>query len=173
MTTKFQIGDGVWFAAFASTETSVQCPECGGTGRLRVTFHDETTVSIECTRCQRGFDPPTGRVPCYDRKGLTEYAVITGVHVESDGVQYDMPGAYHKAEAEIFRSEDEARAAADALAAAYDAAERAKIAVKHNDKRSWAWNASYHRREIKEARRRIEYHESKLAVAAIKAKEAR
>ena len=171
MTPKYQIGEGVWFATFNSVEASVECPDCGGTGRLRVTFHDETMVSVECTRCQVGYNPPTGRIQCYDRVGAIDYAVITGISVESDGIRYDMPGAYHMAETEVFRDPAEARIAADNLAREYDERERAAIANKEKDTRSWAWHARYHRDEIKEARRRIAYHEAKLAVAAIKAKE--
>lgn len=69
---KFKIGDTVWHATFGMTETWVTCPDCGGTGRLRVTFHDETQVSIECNRCGPGYEPPTGRIKCWDRKGAVE-----------------------------------------------------------------------------------------------------
>jgi hypothetical protein len=43
--------------------------------------------------------------------------------------------------------------------------------AKTKDHRSWAWNASYHRRNIKDLERQLEYHRSKLAVCAANAKE--
>jgi len=52
-----------------------------------------------------------------------------------------------------------------------DRAEREKIATKEKDTRTWAWNASYHRRQIKDAKRQLEYHTAKLNVASLKAKE--
>ena len=47
MKPKYEIGQDVFFASFSSHASEyVTCPDCGGTARLRVTFHDETTVSI-------------------------------------------------------------------------------------------------------------------------------
>lgn len=66
---------------------------------------------------------------------------------------------------------EEAQAAAAAMAVQWDADERAKIATKERDTRTWAWNASWHRGRIKDLERELAYHTSKLAVAAIKAKE--
>lgn len=57
------------------------------------------------------------------------------------------------------------------MAAHADTAERARILGKEKGGRSWAWNATHHRREIKTAQERIAYHTSKLAVAALNAKE--
>jgi hypothetical protein len=51
-----------------------------------------------------------------------------------------------------------------------NAAERARVLNKEKDTRTWAWNASYHRREIADAKKRIEYHAAKLAVASLKSK---
>jgi hypothetical protein len=151
------------------------CPDCGGTGRLRVTFHDETQVSIACQNCAVGYDPPTGRVTIHRSEGFARTAVVSGFenahgkfrwHVDSAG------GCYRIIDDEdAFESEAPALAKARMRAAEYQHTERKRIAHKEKDTRSWAWNASYHRRCIKEAQKQIEYHTAKLNVAAIKAKE--
>jgi uncharacterized cysteine cluster protein YcgN (CxxCxxCC family) len=170
----FKIGDRVWRPAWDSTDNYVTCPDCGGTGRLRVTFHDETTVSIECRNCSVGYDPPTGRVRCYDRRPKAEPMTITGMEVNAAGVKYQCGTTtcyYSVEEADVFATHDEAFTRAQEMAAAADAAERARILTKEKDTRSWAWNASYHRARIKEAQRQLDYHTAKLNVAALKAKE--
>ena len=172
MIPKYAIGQEVWLATFDSEETSIECPDCGGTGRLRVTFHDETTVSIECRNCACGYDPPTGRVRCYDRKPKAPLVTISGVEISDRGVEY-RSRHYILEEGRMFLTEDEALRAAERLAADEDRGERERILRKEKDTRTWAWNASYHRNEIKRAKQSIAYHESKLAVASVKAKEDR
>jgi hypothetical protein len=71
----------------------------------------------------------------------------------------------------VYVTEAEARVRADQMALEADEEERAKISKKEKDQRSWAWNASYHRKQIKEHERQLGYHRAKLAHAAIKAKE--
>ena len=171
---KFTLGDIVYWGSFEATQTSVGCPDCGGTGRLRVTFHDETTVAIECTRCARGYDPPIGRITCYDRCGVTKRGEVVGLDADRGEVEYRIRsagGTYIVREAQARATEAEASVDAVRLATEADAEERRAIATKEKDTRSWAWNASYHRGCIKRAERDLTYHRAKLAVAAVKAKE--
>lgn len=157
-----------------SQDNFVPCPDCGGTGRLRVTFHDETTVSIDCQNCSVGYASPAGRVRCYDRKPKAEQFLITGVEQNAKGVRYQSGSSscwITLDAAEVFATHDEALAHAKELAAKQDADDRARILTKEKDTRSWAWNASYHRRGIKEAQKQLDYHAAKLNVAALKAKE--
>ena len=180
----YEIGQDVFFASFSSHASEyVTCPDCGGTARLRVTFYDETTVSIPCQNCSRGYEEPTGRISVYCRKGEAKKARISGVEISGGKVEYRAEyhtfdddgrmytGCNHIDEDKVFLTESDAQSRADLMAAEYDAEERERIFKKEKDRRSWAWNASYHRKEIKEAERRIEYHKKKLAHAAIKAKE--
>lgn len=184
MKPKYEIGQEIFWASFSAHKSDyVTCPDCGGTGRLRVTFHDETTVSIPCANCSRGYEEPTGRIHVYCRKGEAKKARISGMEVDGDKVEYraeyhasDDDGRVYRGcniikEGDVFLSEAEAQAKADQMAVDYDAEERAKIFKKEKDQRSWAWNASYHRKQIKDAERSLEHHKKKLAHAALKAKE--
>lgn len=171
---KFKIGDQVYRPTFESREDSVECPDCGGTGRLRVTFHDDTTVSIHCQNCSRGYDTPTGRVTCYSRTPDAKLATISGVEINGSKIEYKLYAGPHSywsvEESEISTDRDEAMEKAQALADRAAEEERARIYRKERDTRTWAWNASYHRNLIKRAQRDIEYHTAKLNAASLKAK---
>jgi len=167
---KYQIGQSVWVATWDSTENYMICPDCGGTGRVRVIHHDDTLMSIECAGCSAGYEPPTGRVRVYDRRPRAELTYIVGVEITEGKTEWNTKGRWHFDEAEIYETESEAMAAAILKAEKADLEEREKISAKEKPTRTWSWNAHYHRKEIKEAQRRLEYHTKKLAVANLKAK---
>ena len=129
VTPKYNLGDVVWRATFGVEEAWVTCPDCGGTGRLRVTFHDETQVSIECRNCSVGYAPPLGQVKVYDRVGKAECLVVEGIVICDGGFEYNR----WQKEADLFATVEEAQAAAAAMAVQWDADERAKIATKEKD----------------------------------------
>jgi hypothetical protein len=172
---KYEIGQQVWWATCQTREHLETCPDCGGTGRLRVTFHDETQVSIDCANCSAGYNPPTGLVKWYGHMPEARLITVTGFEFTDGKASYHAgigQGSYYRIEeGELFNAEDAAKAHADKLAEKHDASERARILNKEKDTRSWAWNASYHRNNIKRAQKDIAYHTAKLNVAAIRAKE--
>jgi hypothetical protein len=171
---RYQIGQVAWLATFENHARQVPCPDCGGTGRLRVLMHDDTQMSVECRNCAIGYDSSTGRVTVHDREPRAEQVAIDGLEVTATEERYRVGSGnvYRLIESErLYDTEAEALVAARSLATQHDEEERKRILGKEKDTRSWAWNASYHRRCIERARKEIMYHESKLAVAAIKAKE--
>ena len=107
----------------------------------------------------------------YERRPRASLETIVGCEIEGEKIEWRTNETYRVDETKLFDNEEDCMAAAREMAAQFDEEERKKILTKEKDTRSWAWNASYHRREIKEAQRRIEYHSSKLAVASLKAKE--
>jgi hypothetical protein len=172
-TPRFKIGDIVWLAQYRTTERYVECSHCAGTGRIRVIFADDVEASIDCQNCAPGFDPPTGKVRVYDPHPHAQRSVVTGFTISGDGIEWQIDGPFYRTceDEDVFATEEEALARAQVLSA--DAAKRSEEAVYQKEKntRSWAWNASYHRNEIKRAKQQIEYHTKKLAVASLKAKE--
>jgi len=170
---KYQIGQQVWRASWTTTENYVTCPDCGGTGRIRVTFHDETQVSIDCQRCTYGYNTPTGTLKVYDRKAIAVPTTIIGMEVDGGKLKWKTNDCYQVDEVDLFDNEADCLKRAEVMAVEADAQEREKIQKKEKDTRSWAWNAQYHKREIKEAQKKIEYHTAKLNVATIKAKAAK
>lgn len=173
---RFEVGQQIWIGTFSPlSPVHETCPDCGGTGRLRVTFHDETQVSIECRNCAAGYDPPTGRVIVYRNDAGARQATVTGLEVHGAKVRWHVDacaGSYRIVDDEdAFEIEADALAWAQARAATYEAEQRAKIFQKEKDTHTWAWNASYHRNNIKRAEKDIAYHTAKLNVAKLKAKE--
>ena len=173
---RYEVGQQVWIGEFSPLAAVYEtCPDCGGTGRLRVTFHDETQVSIECRNCAVGYDPPTGRILVRRNAGKARMATVTGLEINGGQTRWHVDGtdcSYRIVDdADAFDTKDEAMAWAEQKSAAYEQKQRDRIFEKEKDTRTWAWNASYHRKCIKEAQRQIEYHSAKLAVAAVKAKE--
>lgn len=175
---RYKVGDEIWIGDFNALAPCYEtCPDCGGTGRLRVTFHDETQVSIECRNCCSGYDPPTGGVVVHRQAGTARKAVITGLEMDGEKIRWHVDGTEHGYrivdDEHAFDTESDALLWAKQAAAVYEAEQRNRIAQKEKDTRSWAWNASYHRRCIARAEKDIEYHTKKLAVASIRAKETR
>ena len=173
---RYEIGQTIWVTDFSPMAPAhVTCPDCGGTGRLRVTFHDDTEVSVACANCSAGYDPPCGYVVVHRLRAGATQAIVTGLEVDRGKTRWHVDATSNSYrivdDDEAFDTEAEALARALEKAAEYEQAERDRIFKKEKNTRSWAWNASYHRRCLKEARRQIDYHTSKLAVAAVRAKE--
>lgn len=168
---KYAIGDTAWYGTFDSEQTFIRCPDCGGSGRLRVTFHDETQVSIPCSNCAIGFEEPSGHVVMYARAPRAQCVTILGVSISQEGVKYRTDRSYEIAESALFDTKAEAFDAARVLAQEHDDEERRRIFTKEKGTRTWAWNASYHRRCIKEAQRLIEHHTKKLSAANLHARQ--
>ncbi len=165
---RFKVGDTPWWATWDNTETSVECPHCGGTGRIRVTFHDDVEVSIPCENCSRGYEPPTGRVTAWERTTNVRRVTIKGFEFRDGVMKWQTTGSYTIEDTNLFETEDDAKARADALAAEAVAHELEQIGKKAKDERSWAWNASYHRKEIKRCEQSIKHHTAKLSAANLK-----
>lgn len=171
---RFEVGQEIWIGDFHPlAPTHVTCPDCGGTGRLRVTFHDETQVSIDCSNCAPGLDAPTGKITIYQQEIRARQASICGFENAHGKTRWHVDGtdcSYRIIEDEdAFASEAEAIAWAAQRQGRYEEDQRKKIFSKEKDTKTWAWNASYHRNRIKAAQKEIEYHTAKLTAAAIKA----
>jgi hypothetical protein len=169
---KYQVGQQVWRATWEARKTYLTCPHCEGTGHIRFLNPDDSIGgAIDCANCTRGYDPPSGKICVYERRPVAEPTTINGMNVDAEKVEYHTTGSYLVRESHLFEREDEALAFAAEMCAEEDRKERAQVARKEKDTRSWAWNVSYHRGCIKRAEKEIAYHTAKLNVARIKAKE--
>jgi len=170
---RFQAGEVVWWATHEVEPEHLTCPHCGGTGRLRITFHDDTEASIDCANCSVGYDPPTGIVTLYGHKARANKGIVTGFSLDAGKVEWRIGDFFIVQDEDVFQHEAEALARAAEMAEKHNERELTRTLSKEKDTRSWAWNASYHRNQIKDAEKKIEYHRAKLNVAALKAKEER
>jgi hypothetical protein len=172
---RFNIGDVVYHASYGTSARKVECPHCLGTGRVRIIFADDAEASIGCGNCAHGFNPPSGEVTIWEGHAVVQTRIVSGFTQSHEGIEWSLDAlggcAWIGNDEDIFETKEEADARAAVLAAEATKYNEDKIYKKEKDTRSWAWNASYHRAEIKRAKQQIEYHEKKLAVASLKAKE--
>lgn len=176
---KFKIGDEVFVAGFENTETSIQCPDCFGKTKLTVILGDESKISIDCSACERGYLGPRGTIPQYIYKPVAHARVIDGIRDEPNRfpsdederkVEYTFAGGYYSEEAKVFATEEEAIQHSELLRKAHEDSENKRFLTKVKDGKSWAWNASYHRRCIRDIEKNLEWHQKKLGLALSKAK---
>lgn len=179
MTPKFQIGDSVFKAKYDRVETWVTCPDCLGSKTVRVILGDGTELTIECGGCDPGgYMPSAGRIKQYVCGTVATPYVITGVKVTAACVEYDLnnfgQGSYCTAkEEQLFATSEEAFAWGEIEKIEHEAEENKRLMAKTKDGKSWAWNATYHRKCLKEAERQIEYHRTKIKICEAKVKAAK
>ena len=176
---KFGVGDWVWHATFESHEKWVKCPHCLGYKWAKVTFGDGSEVTVDCGGCESGYNPPSGVVRTYDHEAQADYVVVEGIEIHrscQEGmpefvVRYSLSNHRGGDEQNVFDNEQDAKERAVTLAQEWTALELKRLGSKDRPSRSWAQNASYHRRSLKTAQRDVEYHTSKLDAAKAHAKE--
>lgn len=167
---KYALGQEVWWAQFGREETTIKCPDCCGSGYITCIMGDGTRVTVDCQNCNRGFEPfSRGYLTIYDRAPTAVKTTIIGMDVNTNQVRYRVPQSYIVDECDLFETEAEALARAKERAEQASAEELERIQKKEKNTRSWSWNATYHRRCIRDAEKKIEYHTKKLDVAAAKA----
>lgn len=173
--TKYNIGDVVYYPRFEATTDYVVCPDCGGTKTIKCVLYDCSEHNIDCQGCGRGYEHATGRIEVHTRKPIAYRGEINGIEtLMEDGktvTYYNLDGAYHLQEHELFGSELPAKSAATKLAEKYDAEERARVFARARDDRSWSWHVTYYRKEIRDAEKRIAYATERLNAAKVNAKE--
>lgn len=168
---KYELGQEVWWARFDATESSVLCPDCFGKRHITCIMGDGTEVAVDCENCKVGFEEfSRGRIKIYDRAPRAEKTTIVGMDASYEKVEYKVPNSYRVHEDRLWETEEAALEMAQILADDASSEELARIANKENNTKSWAWNATYHRKQIKRAQRDIDYHTKKLDVAREKAK---
>jgi len=176
MSKKRKIGDIVWYPEVKTVAKKVPCPDCFGDKKLTVILGDGSRVRIDCAGCTCYYvgSPdhltPTGYVAKYTYEVNSRRVEVTGIKISRDGTAYEYDG--HRTTKEIFDTKEEADAAAKRIAKKMgeDALERFKY-KKEKDRKTWAWNVTYHRRKIKHAREKLDYHSKKLGIALEKTKE--
>ena len=173
---KFNLGDTVYMASYEAVYRNIVCPDCLGSKRVKVVLGDGTEVSIECGGCDPGgYEPSTGYVRQVNYEIVVHKRTVTGVTLSSIGVEYQLDkfdcSYYTGTDATCFATEQEANQKAESDKTASEAEENKRLMAKTKDHKSWAWNATYHRKCAKNAKRELEYHEDKARICAKNAKE--
>jgi hypothetical protein len=172
MTERFDVGDTVWLVSSGKQERYVTCPDCLGQCALTVILGDGSQVSISCDCCKEGWAGSRGAVRVYDWVCEVASDVIKGMEVDGQAVRYKLNNHYYPDA--VFATKEEAEVEAVKVLAQHqsDEEQRFNHVKDHQTRhRTWAFSVSYHRNRVKQAKKDMEYHEGKLAVAKIKAKQ--
>lgn len=168
----FEIGQTVWHARTKNVERWATCPDCCGDRYITIIMGDGKQYSIDCENCKRGGyeEYSVGSVKYYDHVTDVKKSTIVRVEKKSEGYEYGLDDFYCVDDNTIFENKEDAEKRVIELIAQRDDESYAKSQQKHDHRKTWAWNASYHRRCLKRAQTDIEYHIKKLTVAARLAK---
>lgn len=168
---KYNIGDLVWYAKMRCVEKQITCPDCFGQKALTVIRGDGSSVSIDCG-CGHGFEGPRGYYTYTAWEPFVTKVSIDRIEIKGTDIEYGHSGNYYCKESDLFDNKEDAERHAIELAAQQEKEELEKIYHKDKHNRTWAWHVRYHREQLKEAMRQVEYHTKKLNVAKAKTTEA-
>lgn len=161
----FAIGEEVFVAwARSYNQETIKCPVCDGKRSVTLILGDGEHVPIECEFCQRGCDPPGGYVTRYVAASGVNRAVIEGIALNDGDWKFTIDHHTHKlADADMFTNEAEAEARRVVMHAEAERQAQANFESQFKgSKRKHSWTVGYHRSEIADLKRKLEWHESKL-----------
>lgn len=176
-TENFNIGDKAWLARYSNEPETVQCPDCFGRRFLTVILGDESRVTIECNACTRGLNYSTGRIKTWKYSARVEEITIDGMECrkgEPTRYRYNSTSStsFIADSENLFATKEAAERRAVELRDTADQEEKKNLERrKEYPRKSWAFNATYHRKCVAHAERDLEYHKSKLDVAKLMATE--
>jgi len=176
---RFTLGDTVFMANYERKETSIVCPDCLGSARVRVILGDGTELKIECGGCDPGgYQQSTGRIRQYEYAIKIIKRTVTGINLGDSDVEYRMDGhdghcyiGSQNGDFRVFATEDEAKIGGEMLRQKHEDEENRRLLAKTKNHKTWSWNATYHRNNIKRLEREIEYHRSKVEICKSRVKE--
>ena len=173
---KFGIGDEVWSAQFSrGIPVRVTCPVCYGKRNVTLILGNGDSVELPCDYCGKGnLGVPTGYDTEYQTINDPEQIIIEGINVEIRGsgekVEYRAGHRIYYDE-NLFSTREEAVLRSDELRKEYEESEKKRADyIKADVKKSFAWNAGYHLRNIKQYEKQIEYHKGKAKLCKEKGK---
>ena len=167
---KFKLGDKVFMVQSGWTSFDVTCPDCFGKRAMIVILGDGTEVGIDCQCCGRGYDGPAGKVTRHQPNSRIEIGYVKGIEIGEKGVEYKTD-PYHSSGTTVHATREEAEVELAAVNKKLVEEDEQQFCRKKDKKdHSWGFNASYHRREAKDAKQKYEYHMAKLSVALALAK---
>lgn len=166
MTTILKIGDVAWWANCGTKEVETPCPVCFGKRSVTVILGNDEHVQTPCEFCGKGYYGPRGVIDEWEWRAEPRQVTIKGVQTEQTAsgmtAQYTFLENYIADDKDLFATEAEALARCAERIAEHKAEEtRRREHMKEYDHRNYSWHVGYHRKEAKEAARRLEWHNAR------------
>lgn len=171
----YKVGDVVWWATAENKQIEKVCPICFGTLKVTLILGNGNQVVLPCDYCKCGCDGPFGTVREYEFVSGVKQMVIDHVFIQQqvsgDVVEY-RSDHYCLDQENIFDTREAAEQRVIEICANMKLEQETRAEnIKKNTNKSYSWNAGYHMREVKEAKKRIEYHERMAVLCKAKSKE--
>jgi hypothetical protein len=161
--TPFNLGEAVWVAtASAYHQVQVPCPICFGKCLVTLILGNGEHQAVECDFCRHGCEGPTGLASRYVAYSEVKQGTVTGLFERFGERKVEVNGNNHEI-GTIFRDAESAEAYRLRLHAdAEQQAQRNFESQFKGAKKKPTWTAGYHRKEIQELHRKLEWHEARL-----------
>jgi len=174
---RFNIGDYVWVAHFnPNQETHIPCTVCYGKRVVTLILGNGDQLELPCDYCGKGWDGPRGWETEYRAVIDPEQVRITSVSItvtdKGEEVQYHAT-PYSYRQDMVFATRDEALAKSEELAAIWikDQNTRSEY-IKKDTKKTFAWNAGYHMRQVRDYEKKIVHHKERAKLCEERSKKA-
>jgi len=167
---RFNVGDLVWVAHFNPNQPiRIPCGVCFGQKKVTLILGNGDHVELPCEYCANGFESPRGYEEEYHPVSESQQIRIDSIHIQcwkdKEVVEYHQgsSGCYYSyPEDKVFGTKEEADIKSKELMEEWLAErQRSSNYIKSEKKKSFAWNAGYHMREVKRLEKQIEIHKEK------------
>lgn len=158
----FHVGESYWLPITHGNAIEIPCPVCAGHLRITLTLGDGEQVSVPCEGCGLGYDGPRGYV--------REYRYEPGASlVRIDAIESMRDGKWRVSTSDKSSHDFDELCASEQAALEKSAAMVAEaweqVMASHCRKRKSdkvGWTVLYHRQQIAELKKKIEWHEEKV-----------
>lgn len=162
--TPFTIGATYWQVCSPHEKTAVPCPVCAGNKSIDVTLGSGEVVKVPCEGCGLGWDGPRGYIEEHSLIPRVRPFTIQSVSAfYGDGMWSVSDGERTTQFSELHATEFDAMQSAIAQSEALELANIDTRVRKRMETQKAGWHIRYHREQIKDLERKLEWHRSKVA----------
>ena len=171
---KYKIGDSVWLARAGVETVRKTCEICFGNRVAHLTLGNGEVLEVACKYCDVGFSGSLGYRNEYEYTTEPQLFTIDGIESEinenGEKIRY-RSASYILDEDKIYTEREDAEKEGKLIASKKEKEEFEKTKyIKHEQGKSFTWNAGYYKRKIKDAEKEIEYANRKMKVCKERAK---
>lgn len=156
----FLVRAGAWH------QKHVPCPVCFGKRSVIVILGNETSETVLCDYCVKGFEGPSGTVIEYGAESRVETHIVSGFHYGRDGWEIFLERGHceRMIEGNLFFDKESAEARRIFLHAECKKQSQADFESQFESaRRKITWTAGYHRNQIRDLEKKIAWHVAKLS----------
>ncbi len=162
-----KVGDSAWWAHNGTKEVTHPCPVCYGKLSVTVILGNDESVVTPCDYCGKGYGGPTG--VCKEWEWVAGACLVTISAIETNDshegkeVRYRTYNHSMIDASDLFDTKEEAEARCEVRRQEHAEDERKRREVlKEYSTKSFSWHVGYHRREVKNHERSLEWHKSRV-----------